>query len=671
MRYLFLSILYFISITIASAQDFKYGKVSKEELAEKVHPTDSSANAAILYISEVINFYNTERDGFMQEREVYERIKIYNKDGYNWATKKVFLYKGGSDASEKLTNIKGVTYNLIDGKIEKDKLKSDGIFDEDSNEYTEINTLTMPNIKDGAIIEYSYKIVSPFLQIDDLYFQSVVPINKLDMAIATPQFYSYNRQINPKAFYAPEIKEDVLDRTYGSTSSSRAFGGSRGTTFERNNTTYFDNVLRISEENIPAIKAEAFSGNIDNYISKMSMELSAVLNKQGVPQQLYSSTWEKVSKTIFDFSSFGDQLKKTKFFEEDVNNLLEGIEHPFEKAAMLHAFVKSKVKWNGNLGYTSRKGIKNAYKEGVGNIGDINLLLTAMLKSQGLEAHPVLVSTMDNGIPIFPTRNGFNYVVSIVYHEGSYMLLDASEFYSAPNVLPLRALNWQGRIIKDSGYSDWVSLRGTGSSSETTFLNVKINLDNSAEGKVRKSITSQSALLYRNEFANMSKEAHQNTIEKGFGDIVVSDLEVEDINNIMLPVKLAYNYRLDNAVDEIGENIYMSPLLFMTDEESPFKLEKRKYPIDFKMPFQQKFVVNIMLPDGYTVDTLPTSEMLNFKEGEATYSYVAKQNGKFLQLNITFDLNNSLIASTEYEVFKAFYEKIIQKQAEQIVLTKA
>ena len=31
------------------AQDYKYGKVSKEELLEKFYPLDSSANAAVLY----------------------------------------------------------------------------------------------------------------------------------------------------------------------------------------------------------------------------------------------------------------------------------------------------------------------------------------------------------------------------------------------------------------------------------------------------------------------------------------------------------------------------------------------------------------------------------------------------------------------------------------------
>jgi hypothetical protein len=53
-----------------------------------------------------------------------------------------------------------------------------------------------------------------------------------------------------------------------------------------------------------------------------------------------------------------------------------------------------------------------------------------------------------------------------------------------------------------------------------------------------------------------------------------------------------------------------------------------------------------------------------------SYSYIAKQNGQYLQFSITFELKNSLIDPSDYELFKGFYEKVIEKQAEQVVLIK-
>ncbi|MDO1499622.1 DUF3857 domain-containing protein [Winogradskyella maritima] len=148
--------------TFIQAQDYKFGEVSIDELNENVHPQDPDTNAAILYKNEDISFYFSQSDGFMQERVVHQRIKIYNKEGYDWATKRVYLYNGGGNKTEKLRNVKGYTFNKINGEIEKDKLKKDGVFEEEFNEYTKINTITMPNVQDGSVVEFTYKIVSVF-----------------------------------------------------------------------------------------------------------------------------------------------------------------------------------------------------------------------------------------------------------------------------------------------------------------------------------------------------------------------------------------------------------------------------------------------------------------------------------------------------------------------------
>jgi hypothetical protein len=50
---------------------------------------------------------------------------------------------------------------------------------------------------------------------------------------------------------------------------------------------------------------------------------------------------------------------------------------------------------------------------------------------------------------LFPNRTGFNYVIAAVETPSGMMLLDASDKFSTPNVLPFRALNWTGRLIRN------------------------------------------------------------------------------------------------------------------------------------------------------------------------------------------------------------------------------
>ena len=65
-----------------------------------------------------------------------------------------------------------MTYNLVGGKIEKTKLKSEGEFDEKINKYWGKKKIVMPNVKEGSVIEYKYTIkVSRFSELTEWFFQ--------------------------------------------------------------------------------------------------------------------------------------------------------------------------------------------------------------------------------------------------------------------------------------------------------------------------------------------------------------------------------------------------------------------------------------------------------------------------------------------------------------------
>ena len=49
-----------------------------------------------------------------------------------------------------------------------------------------------------------------------------------------------------------------------------------------------------------------------------------------------------------------------------------------------------------------------------------------MLREAGITSNPVLVSTRDHGIPVSPTINGFNFVISSATINQELYLLDAT-----------------------------------------------------------------------------------------------------------------------------------------------------------------------------------------------------------------------------------------------------
>src|SRR6218665_945968 len=123
-----LSAILFVATTSAFAQEFRLGKVSVAELEQKVHPKDTSAVAAILYKKKKSRLEFDQNEGFYMMTDVETRIKIYKKEGYDWANQEVWYYNYNS-LKERVFFTDAVTYNLVNAKVEKTKLKKNSTFD--------------------------------------------------------------------------------------------------------------------------------------------------------------------------------------------------------------------------------------------------------------------------------------------------------------------------------------------------------------------------------------------------------------------------------------------------------------------------------------------------------------------------------------------------------------
>ena len=65
------------------SQDYKFGKVSIDELNEKEHPLDKDANASILYENKNVRVEYRASEGFRLVTDVHKRVKLYTKEGFD------------------------------------------------------------------------------------------------------------------------------------------------------------------------------------------------------------------------------------------------------------------------------------------------------------------------------------------------------------------------------------------------------------------------------------------------------------------------------------------------------------------------------------------------------------------------------------------------------------
>ena len=114
--------------------------------------------------------------------------------------------------------------------------------------------------------------------------------------------------------------------------------------------------------------------------------------------------------------------------------------------------------------------------------------------------------------------------------------------------------------------------------------------------------------------------------------------------------------------------MYFSPILFLEPEGNPFNGDTRNHPIDFKYPIENEYKINIVVPIGYKVEYLPKNDIIRFNNNEGEFTYLAREVGSMLQFILTLKLNKILVLQEEYQNIRHFYQSILDKKKEEVIL---
>ncbi|MDP5231894.1 MAG: DUF3857 domain-containing protein [Cellulophaga sp.] len=662
-------LLLFLTISFVNAQNYSFGKVSEEEVSEKVYPLDSSAVAAVLYRSVNVRYNYTQSTGFSTITEVHERIKIYKKEGFNYATISELLYiSDTSNEKEAFRGLKAYTYNLQEGTLEESKLKSSDTFTEEVSKYYSKEKFTLPNVKEGSVIEYEYTVTSPFYyNIHEIKLQFDIPIKKQKISVQIPEYFVFSPQIKGYLEVTPKASTKSGKITFNNKDRNSSGGFSGTSTFS--SIDYTINVSEFEMSDVSALKEEPYISNINNYRAAINYELQYVKFPQE-PIKYYTTTWEEVAKTIYDSPDFGSQINNTRYFKEELASILANTSTEVEKMNAIFYFIQEHMNWNEYYSKYTDQGVKKAFKEKTGNVADINLMLVAMLKEAGLKAFPVLVSTKNNGIPIFPTREGFNYVIASVAIGNETILLDATNKYAEPNLIPNRALNWLGRLIKEDGSSVAISLNAGAQSSETNMIQATLNGKGTLEGAMRIIHKNYNAYNFRNANNSISEDSYLEKFENKYNGMEISNYTIDHKNDLGDPITEKFDFTLENQADIIGDKIYFSPSLFKTEKENPFKLEKRTYPIDFGYAWEERLMVNLTIPEGYEITTIPAPIAINLPNNMGSFKYNITNTDNEIKIMVILGVNSSIIPIQDYDYVKEFYKLLVEKETEKVVLSK-
>lgn len=674
MKHFTILLPFLVSFSIlAQKPPIKFGDVPEDDLTMTVYPLDSSAAAVVLadYGESEITYNQT--NGWEIQFERIRRIKILKKEGYDWANFTIPLFTK-DNRDEKLNGLKAVTTNLEGNKPVTSKLDKDAIFKESINENWDHVKLTMPNVKEGSVIDISYHIVSPYLSYyQDWEFQSTIPVRWSEYKARFPEYFEYQRFM--QGYVQLKISDNGSNRKVITLRSKERTGGSgfstgmAKTNFTTHNIEHTEYNYRWVATDVPAFKEEPYMTTYRDYISKINFEL-AFIKMPDSPIENFLGSWDNVNKELLDANGFGGVVKRSNFLNKTVEELVVGKDSPVEKAIAIYGYVKSNVEWNGNYRLFTDGNFKSVLDEKKGTAADINLMLVSMLQKAGLKADPVAISTRNHGFirQQFPASSQFNYIICALQMEDKMLLLDATDRSLPMTMLPERCLNGSGLLVAE-GKAKWIELSSPVKTRTIVDASLGFEGDGSLKGQVKVLKDGYDGQRMRLAYHTNGEEAYIKSFsEKSGWDII--DSKFENLKDLNEPVNEVHEISLQDGNNLNASILYINPFLNNAVKENPFKSENRIYPVDFGSPFEKTSLIKLKVPEGYIVEELPKTIAIGLPNNGGKYLYSINNMNGIISLTSLMSINKGIFVQEEYPNLREFYNQIVAKQSELIVLKK-
>jgi Transglutaminase-like superfamily len=651
----------------AQKAPFKFGSISIEDLKMTRYDKDSSTAAVILgdYGVSGISYSQSTGDWTVNFERV-QRIKILNKDGYRLANFEIPLYRSSTD-NEKLTGLKVITHNLENGKDVETKMKSDAVFDEEYDQNVVLKKFAAPNVKEGSIIEVTYEIASDFIHyFRDWEFQSSYPVIWSEYRANIPEFFNYQQYMQGYITLATN-ESKINPKSLTITSKERSSGRVSQTTYSSDEVRFNERAYRWVAQDVPGFIEEPFMTTASDYISKINFELASVKFPNSTVQPMMG-TWEDLNNSFLESDNFGGAIKGSPFLKKLTEETITGANTPQEKLISIYDFVKSSIEWDGGYRKYLTSNFKKALDEKKGSSAEINLLLVAMLQRAGFDANPVIISTRNHGFirSEVALSSQFNYVICQAIIDGKNILLDATDRLLPINLLPERCLNGKGYIISQTS-PGWINLSAPKSK---TFASAELHIPASGElaGKIDISHDGYEGYALRRAYfkkgeAEYVKEfSHNHSWE-------LQKSSFENLKNISETVKEKYEFANTETVGD-ASILYINPIIHLRIDENPFRLQDRVYPVDFGKATERTYICKIIIPENFVADELPKPKVVVLPNNGGKFTYNVQALGNTVNVTSIITINQSLFTQAEYKGLREFFDLIVSKQAEQIVLKK-
>jgi len=503
---------------------------------------------------------------------------------------------------------------------------------------------SMPGIEDGCIIDYTWdEITHPMLMPGQFFtywgFNGPEPVGVSRYVLHTPT----DKPLKFKTYNNDGLKPVVTTSLDGKT---------RTYTWEVKNAKPLD--IEPSMPNYNAIHTW--------------MEVSSL------------DSWQDIAKWFWGLQS--PQAKPTDAIKKTVTTLIAGKQTEEEKARAIYDWVANRTRYVGlEFGISAFKphAASEVHDKLYGDCKDKATLLVTMLGLAGIKASPVLLHAeehrkIDEGLP---TLNAFNHCIALAEISGKEVWLDATAETCAYGDIPAGDRGSRVLVVNDGkGEFKTIPTYTAAENGMSVRSDITLRPDGGADTKVDFVMRGEAgqgmryrAKAYTPDQRRQMMNAMAQRLSTG---ATMKAFDLPDGTDKNGPYEMKLSASAPNFAKKTS-SLLLLPVGLGTggsDRANPYTQEERTWPVVEESASQTESVTVYHLPEGYTIEDIPTDVSLVGPLQEYRRKIEKSADGKTLTVTSTVVEKPGSVPAADYKKVKNYYDEMLKTSDDQIVLRK-
>ncbi|RMG57151.1 MAG: DUF3857 domain-containing protein [Bacteroidetes bacterium] len=653
-----------------------FGKVSPDEIRMDTYPAEPDADAVILVDHGVISFdliSRSPRVSYVYTR----RIKILTEAGAEaFQTLEVDLEPG----VETVTDLMGATYSLNpEGEVVQFKVDRRNIREQRRRDGGRSFFLDMPFVREGSVIELYYQLrTKSFQELRSWKFQQSIPVAQSELHVFIPSVFTYRVLLRGDTDNMVYTTEDFQSRAM-----NRA--AREDWQFQRQDRTIAATDMMFAAlsrgkyeiyvmQGLPAWKEEAFSPDAGGYVPQVSFQLAQNMLSGTTSPDIFD-TWGELNKRMQRRSRQRRLRLRPAALAQVVREA--GVQpatrqNQRAQVSRLYRHLRETYAWDStySLDFRNLRGLLDSRR---GSGSERNLLLLHALRQVGVVAYPVLISTLDHGRIqlVYPELEQFNHLIVQARVEGTDMLLDLTGEVDRPGILPRNDLTELGYLIDSEG-GRWVQLRSRNPIVRYAYSRFDLDTAGRLSGGI--SVTNQAygAVLERARLARFDDQQGylKDRVLAGMNQFEISNSEIEASDTTDAPLVVKLDMETRDFVRVAGDYMIVNPMMAYGIRENPLPDDRRTTPLDLTYPLRDAHMLGLRIPANYQVAQVPEPIRVVLPDDGGSFTYNVLQMDNIIHFTSTLYLNKTIYSPEEYQDIRTFFDYVVRKHQEDIVLKR-